>query len=119
MQEEINQRREQEEKERSEKEGENIDDQYDDEDLSPIKVRGKARIKSAAPPPPPPPVLLESPEKQSSTKVHISKPKVSILDKYKYKPKQQPSIDQVFRPQEDTSTQKEKACTCIHCQQRR
>lgn len=107
-QEEINQRREQEEKERSEKEGQNIDDQYDDEDLSPIKVRGKARIKSAAPPPPPPPVLLESPEKQSSTKVHISKPKVSILDKYKYKPKQQPSIDQVFRPQEDIQPKRRK-----------
>lgn len=105
-QEEINQRKEKEEKEREEKENQKAIDNYDDEDLSPIKARGKARVKSAASPPPP--TSFESPEKHSSTKVHISKPKVSILDKYKYKPKQQPSIDQVFRPQEDNQPKRRK-----------
>lgn len=65
----------------------------DEEDESPIKVRGKARKKA-----------IDSPTKQSSvssnsnehsTKVELGKPKVSILDKYKAR-KNQPSIMEAF-----------------------
>ncbi|KAK6453745.1 helicase of the Snf2/Rad54 family [Scheffersomyces xylosifermentans] len=73
---------------------------YDDEDHSPIKVRGRARIKLDASP------VKEQKSSQNSTpqqhhssqtfqstKVVSSKPKVSILDKYKFKPKGQVTLD--------------------------
>lgn len=81
----------------------------DDEDASPVKIRGKARVK-----PGPraglgrllllhsfeePQFVNSSPEKVSSTKVVLEKPKVSILEKYKNK--QQPRIDQAFGKQDD------------------
>lgn len=103
-QEELNAQREREEQERAEADNNtnNQDNEYD-EDMSPIRVRGKARVKAAAVP-----TQMESPEKQTSTKVQITKPKVSILDKYKHKPKQQLKIDQVFRSEEENQPKKRK-----------
>jgi SWI/SNF-related matrix-associated actin-dependent regulator 1 of chromatin subfamily A len=74
---------------------------YDDEDVSPIKVRGKARVKSIGSP------IKEQPASQElpSTKVEVKKAKVSILDKYKFKPKSQFTLDH-FRPDEQVKKRK-------------
>lgn len=66
---------------------------YDDEDTSPVKVRGKARVKTAKPPS----QRLGSLNDHVSTKVNLQKPKMSILEKYKYKPKAQPLLDQMLK----------------------
>ncbi|KAM9925080.1 hypothetical protein OXX59_004113 [Metschnikowia pulcherrima] len=61
---------------------------YDDEDASPVKIAGKARQKR-------PFAAVESAPAAPDTKVHLSKPKVSILEKYRAR--QQPRIDQMFQ----------------------
>ncbi|ODV80562.1 uncharacterized protein CANTADRAFT_88493 [Suhomyces tanzawaensis NRRL Y-17324] len=71
----------------------------DDEGDSPIKARGRARLKG-----------LASPTRENdpvvSTKVEIKKPKVSILDKYKFKQKSQLSLDHFrFTQQQQDDTQ--------------
>lgn len=84
---------------------------YDDEDASPVKVRGKARVKSSAPVPAnkPPSQRLGSLNDHVSTKVNLQKPKMSILEKYKYKPKTQSLLDLMLkRPGATPSTEEPK-----------
>lgn len=61
---------------------------YDDEDASPIKRAGKARQKRPLP-------SVESKPPAPDTKVHLLKPKVSILEKYRSR--QQSKIDYSFQ----------------------
>lgn len=77
--------------------------EVDDEDLSPIKVRPRQRpvtsvgrldsLKHTSKSPQP---LQPPPQVASSTRVELHKPKLSILEKYKYKP--QPRIDSFVAP---------------------
>lgn len=62
--------------------------QYDDEDASPVKKPGKARQKRSL-------SAVESKPAAPDTKVHLLKPKVSILEKYRNR--QQPKIDYLFQ----------------------
>ncbi|KAK6463408.1 helicase of the Snf2/Rad54 family [Scheffersomyces coipomensis] len=66
------------------------DEPHDDEDQSPvkIKVRGRAKVKHDSSP-----VKPEGQDNIISTKVTTNKPKISILDKYKFKPKVQTTLD--------------------------
>lgn len=61
---------------------------YDDEDASPVKKPGKARQKRSL-------STLEAKPTAPDTKVHLLKPKVSILEKYRNR--QQPKIDYLFQ----------------------
>lgn len=61
---------------------------YDDEDASPIKKAGKARQKRPLP-------TVDSKPPAPDTKVHLLKPKVSILEKYRNR--QQSKIDYLFQ----------------------
>ncbi|KAG7660949.1 FUN30 [[Candida] subhashii] len=66
--------------------------EYDDEDESPIKIKGRARVKNI------PDMSPTKPNLHTSTKVEVSKPKQSILDKYKAKAKvQQSTLDRFGR----------------------
>lgn len=66
---------------------------YDDEDASPIKKPGKARQKR------PLPSVDALASAAPDTKIHLHKPKLSILEKYRSR--QQPRIDQ-FQKQDDS-----------------
>lgn len=83
----------------NEKQAEKPSQDEDDEDSSPIKSRGKARLKADSTSPRKPMRLSSLNDK--STRVNLGKPKMSILEKYKHKPKQQLSIDQVFKKQDE------------------
>ncbi|EGW33861.1 uncharacterized protein SPAPADRAFT_54135 [Spathaspora passalidarum NRRL Y-27907] len=63
---------------------------YSEEDESPVKLKGRARVKRL-------PDMSPTKEAEVSTKVQITKPKQSILDKYKFKPKTQPTLDNFGR----------------------
>lgn len=70
---------------------------YDDEDVSPIKVRGKARLKSNVSSQPAPRLGSLSSAGHGSTRVQLEKPKMSILEKYKQKPRSQVLIDHMLK----------------------
>ncbi|KAG2733398.1 hypothetical protein G9P44_002923 [Scheffersomyces stipitis] len=83
------------------------EDEDDDEDSLPIKMRGRVGIKREDRSPTKDAIRHTFSSQEHSTKVVSSKPRVSILDKYKFKSKSQPTLDH-FRGASDLQPKRRK-----------